>query len=217
MISISCSTLEQVRKNHAAFVESLSIGEKVQRGGTHGMFAYWQDTAKKFHLGELDINEGIKELQSMFSRFEDTKKNLVKQSGLMNQFVKYTKSHRVEKFTFFESRRRITWNIIPEIRLTGLTPWTFKREDKYYAYFCIEKNMEWQLELKFPLLQKYMSNHIVKCDLNELSMGIYCLEKGTFEFKCYSALEVRKALSETKKMFENVNSEYIKRLELAGR
>ena len=217
MISISCSILEQVRKNHAAFVESLSMGDKIQRGGTHGMFAYWQDVAKQLHIGELDVNEGVKELQSHFHRFEDTKRNQSKQAKLLNHFVRYARAYKNEKFSPFESRRRVVWNIIPQIRLTGLTPWIFKKGELYYAYFCTEKDTEWQSELKFPLLQKYMSDHIIKCDLSALSIGVYCLDTGRFQFKNYSTSEVRRALNETKHMFEYVNSEYMKRTELASK
>jgi len=216
MISISCSVLEQVRKNHALYAEALIMSEKNQKGGTHGMFAYWQDIAKKIHSDELNMNEGIKELQFKFLRFDHTKRNQEKQSRLLNHLVKYMQSHKKQKFVYYLSRKRIVWNLTPDVRLTGLTPWVFKNDEEYFAYFCIENETNWQTELRFPLLQKYIAEHILECSVNSLSVGVYCLETNDFQFRCFSQTEVRKAVSEVKQLFENVQYEYFKKLELTS-
>jgi hypothetical protein len=208
MLNISCSVLERVRKNHASCAELLSEGAKIQSGGTFGMFAHWQETAKRFHLGELDVNQAVKALQSSFRRFDDNKRNQEKQARLTDQLLTYARRHRLEKLAIHETKKRIEWDIIPEVRLTGLAPWIFQKEVGYYAYFCLEKRTDWQSELKYPLLQRYMTKVIIGCPLNKLSIGVYFLETGKFEFKSFSPAEVRVAVEEVTRLFGNVYAEY---------
>jgi hypothetical protein len=216
MISISCSNLERARKNHTLYAELLSDGDKLQRGGTFGMFAHWQETAKKLHSGELGLNNSLKHFHSSFDRFADTQRNRDKQSWLMEEFAVYARRHKLEKLDFHEPRHQIRWALTGQVQLTGLTPWVFKREDLYYAYFCHEKAVDWESELKYPLLQRYMANNIVHCRLNELYMGVYCLEKGKFEFRRYTPLEVKTAVDEASGLFINIYTEYSRLREGAG-
>ncbi|MBN9298606.1 MAG: hypothetical protein J0I41_16490 [Filimonas sp.] len=208
MLTISCSLLEQVRNNYLPYVELLSTGEKISRGGTHGMFAYWQDVSKKIHQNELNLSSGIKTLTSLYSNFDDNKRNRDKQNLLLDQLVKYHQCYEKQNFQFYDGRRRIRWPIIPEIHLSGLTPWVFESGEEYFAYYVIEKKYDWKKELRFPLLQKYMSEHNVKCNFRQLNMGVYFLDTGVFEFRKYSTKEILSSVIETKQLFGKIYEEF---------
>jgi hypothetical protein len=208
MIRISCSILERVRKNHAAYAEILSEEEKIPSRGTFGMFSHWKETAKRFHAGELNLSEAIKAFQSSFRRFEDTKRNREKQAKLEDEFIKYARHHKLDKLTGYQAPGRMAWPITAQIRLTGITPWIFQRDGLYYAYYCLEKTTDWQTELRYPLLQYHLSREILRCRLNVVYIGIYCLQTDQFEFRCFSLAEVRAAITEVTRLFNNLYTEY---------
>lgn len=172
------------------------------------MFAHWQETAKKLHTGEFDLKGALRQLQSAFGHFAATQRNRDKQIILLEEFARYIRQHKIDNFEFHESKRHFGWVLTPQVQLTGITPWVFIREGLYYAYFCQEKEMDWEGDLKYPLLQKYMADNIVHCRLSELHMGVYCLEKRKFKFKRYSQVEVRKAVQDATQLFTNIYTEF---------
>jgi hypothetical protein len=180
------------------------------------MFQYWQEIAKKRHLKVVSLGEALRQLETAFSRFADTPRNRDKQAYLMNEFISYMRRYKAERFEIHELRHQFRWSLISQVRLTGLTPSVFRRDDSFYAYFCQEKQALWQDELKFPLLQRYMSDHVLHCRLSQLQIGVYFLEKGQFEFRRYTPFEVRTAVQETTQLFTNIYAEYSRLREKAG-
>lgn len=211
MTNISCSILELVKQDPIGFVQSLGNGS-FQKGGTHGMFAYWQDTAKRMHQEGLSISEALKELNSIYRRrFEENPRNERKQELLYSSLVNYEKAYKSLRLSLHEGRKRMQWPLIPQIQLTGLTPLVFKRSNEYFGYFYSEKYFTWQMELKYPLLQSYIAKQIVGCHLKSLHIGLYFLENNSFESRNYTLGQVKDAIVETTGIFEKVNTEMSRR------
>jgi hypothetical protein len=210
MIKIQCSVLEQVRKNPVLHGQILASNITLGRGGTHGMLAYWQDVSLNLHKQEYDFARGIKELQKTFFNFEETVKNYKKQDFLQDSFVKYHKNFNKRKFELVETRKRINWNISSVGLLTGLTPWVFKANNKFYSYLFTEREYSWNTELRFPLIQSYLAYKILECDISVVNIGIYSLSTDNFFFKNFSQPEINGAIDETVDIFKKVNTEYEK-------
>jgi hypothetical protein len=204
MIKIRCTSLEDVRKNPAAYAQLLISDNAKISGGTHGMFAYWQDVAKLVHLQKLTPTEGIKELQQKFMRFDDTPRNKSKQDHLMEQFVKYCKQYDKNEFAFVDGKRQMKWELYAGVMLTGLTPLVVHNDDGYYSYLITEKPFEWKEQLRFPLMQQYLADYNIDCDVSEMHVGIYCLATGKFEFKIYSGIELSNTIITVSEIFKNV-------------
>jgi hypothetical protein len=198
------------------YAELISDGDNLQQRGSFGMFSHWQEAAKKNHIGEFNLREALHQLQASFARFADTQRNRDKQAFLLEELARYITQHKGEKLIHREPVHTFKWALTPQVQFTGRTPWVFEREEKYFAYFCQEKEADWQDDLKYPLLQRYMVDNILHCRLSELNMGVYCLETRKFEFKRYSPLEVRNAVQETTQLFTNVYTEYSRLREGAG-
>jgi hypothetical protein len=147
MIKIQCSILEQVRLNPTNFGKLLALNGSFNQGGSHGMFAYWQDISLKIHKEEFDLHMGLKELQKVFLNFEESPKNLKKQDFLQDAFTKYHTHFFKKDLKLIEAKRRITWNITSGGLLTGLTPWVFKSGTGYYTYFFSEQDIDWTNEV----------------------------------------------------------------------
>lgn len=209
MISIRCSELESIRKNPSAYGQLLASGEN-QGGGTYGMFACFQDVARKVHLGDLNPTDGVKDLYNKFDRFNDNPFNKARQEKLISQFVNYCRVFEKKEFVFIEGAKNIKWEFPEDTRLTGRTPWVVANADGYYSFQLLEKDLVWSQQLKFPLFQQYLAEHIIDCGLAEVNVGVYSLQKGAFEFTCFSKKEVENAIEETTVIFSKVQHEYSK-------
>lgn len=209
MISIRCSELEVVRSNPAAFGQLLASNTHIG-GGSHGMLACVQDVARLVHLGEMDPQEGIKELYNKFERFRTHEVNKARQEKLVAGFVSYCKQFDQREFVFIEGARLIKWDYTPEFRLSGRTPWVVANEEAYYGYFIVSNEQEWLSQLKYPLIQQYLSQQIINCSPEEVHVGIYSMAGDRFEFNCFSADEIAAAVEELGELFNRVQREYSK-------
>jgi hypothetical protein len=202
--------LELVRKNPLIYAQQLATSEKLGNGGTYGMFAHWQDVVKLLHTGELNLSEGLKELQGKFVRFNENIRNQKKQEDLLEQFIKYSRAYEKLKFEFVNSKKQIKWEFSSQGILTGLTPWVVKNAKSYYSYFFVEEPINWNKELKYPLIVEYLSKNILKCEISKLQIGVYCLKTNTFEFKNYQRLDIYNSINEIQQIFNIVETEYNK-------
>lgn len=208
MLRIKCSQLEQARNNPSLYAQQLL--SKQNGGGMHGMFSYMQDAAKRVHLGE-NLSVAIKKLQNQYiNKFEETRHNKAKQERLIKKLVMYIKQYDDMGFEFVDGRRLMRWDILSEVQLTGFTPWVTKSQDEYYTYYIVENMIDWDSELRFPLLQDYLVNVVHKLKIQTIRIGIYCIETDKFYFKKFSKREIELAIAEAKSLFQNVYEEYNK-------
>jgi len=207
-MKIRCSTLETVRKNPVAYAELLATGDGIKGGGSHGMFACMQDVARLIHLGEVDVNQGIKELQKKFQKFSITSKNKAKQELLTDQLVKYCRLYEKQSFVFIDGWRNMCWGITADVSLTGRTPWVVSNGKGYYSFLLTEKPFAWSSELRFPLIQKYLVDNTIDCPITEMNVGIYCLATNSFDFLSFSNEEILEVVTETRDIFRRVYQEY---------
>ena len=210
MLKIRCTSLEDVKRNPVAYAQLLASDNAKKSGGTHGMLAYWQDVAKQVHQHEFTVSQGVKELQNKFMRFDDNPKNNAKQALLTQQFVQYCKIFNKNAFALADSRRQMKWELYAGVMLTGLMPLVVHNEKGYYSYLITEQPFDWQEQLRFPLMQQYLADYNIHCDVTEMNIGIYCLATGKFDFRVYTKPELNSAVMQTSAIFENVQNEYAK-------
>jgi len=211
MISVQCSQLEYIKVNPEAYGQLLAENDGKNRGGSYGMFACFQDVAKQVHIGELDISQAVKELYKKFVRFENNAKNRKKQEFLAEQLVNYCNSYKKKRFEFVDSRHQIRMQLIPEVRLTGLTPWVVADETTFYSYTISEKDFDWEKQLRYPLFQNYIINYTIDCEWDQLKVGIYSLESTQFQFKNFTKNRVQEIIEETTEIFKNLYLAYKQR------
>ena len=70
-----------------------------------------------------------------------------------------------------------------------------KTQSGYAIILFIKEDYDWETELRMPLIQEAYSKKL-GAPLNEISVGIYCLETNRHEFKTFSSKEVGKAKGE---------------------
>ncbi|MBI1782737.1 MAG: hypothetical protein HYR66_15440 [Sphingobacteriales bacterium] len=211
MISIQCSKLESIRSNPAAYGQLLADGNAGKPGGSHGMFAYVQDMARLVHVNELTVTDAVKELHNKFIRFAPTNENKTKQANLVEQFVKYCQQFDKQNFEFIDGNRLMKWDLTPDTRLTGRTPWVVANENGYFSFILSETNFDWRSQLRFPLFQHYLVNNTIECDIREMQVGIFSMSSNSFEFKNFSDRELSLLVKDARSICTTVYTEFIKR------
>jgi hypothetical protein len=207
MIRVTCSKLEEVRQNPKTFAQQLKLENK-NNGGSFGMFQCWQKYVKSSHTGELNVSEAILGLQQSFMGFANNAVNKKRQEFLIDRFQPYVEDFKSRNYTYLGSQKKMLWNIIPDVALTGHTPNLVSNESGFASYFYTENPILWQEQLKFPLIQYYLAKNIFKCDFTAVEVGTYCLRSLSFNLKSYSENEIEDAISETEGIFNVVNEEY---------
>jgi len=211
MVRIRCSQLEQIRRNPLSFAQILASGAPTS-GGTHGMFAYWQDYARAVNKREETTKEAFAALQRTFLlKFNETAANEKKQEFLLDRFEPYCTSFQKNGFVYEESRKQIKWQLIPSAMLTGHTPLVANKKGstEYVAYFFSEQDFDWSSELRFPLIQSYLQTNHYK-HATSFKIGIYLLRNNSFELMSFSKTKIASSIDEAAHLFKKVSSEYEK-------
>lgn len=208
MISITCSRLEAVRNNPIAYGQLLASNDGKKSGGTYGMLACFQEAAKPVHAGELTVHAAVKNLINKFSRFQDNEQNQARQKKLLNQFVKYFDNVRKQKLEWADGKHKINWQLLPDAKLTGITPWVLKNDKAYHSFLFTETNFPWQQQLRFPLFQQYLVDNNIDTTANKMQVGIYSLSDSTFQTKNFTLSELNAAIDETSSVIKIVYDSY---------
>jgi len=209
MIRIRCSELENARENPSAYGQLLAVND-FSNGGGHGMLACVREVALAMGKEKFSASQGIKQIQQKFLAFSPTKGNKERQEDLIQGFAQYCK--QMEKFAFelVDNSRMMKWDFSKDVMLTGKTPLVFANDEGYFALTLIETNTSWQHQLKFPLYQQYLTTHTIDCPLTEMSIGVFCLQSGKFEFKSFEEESIEACVNETTQILNAVLDSYTK-------
>jgi hypothetical protein len=209
MIRVSSKDLEQVKNDPALFAANLVSKGKLQ--ARRGMFSQWQTVARQLHVEDLSIAEASRQLTSLFTVWNDTPKNIDREASFHTALTRYDELFQKKGFTYFDGAHVMNWKLHNNVILGGYTPWIAKRSKEYFSYLFTENDFDWESELRFPLLQQYISTNLIDCDPQDLSVGIYCLNKGAFKFKSFKSAEIADAKSEVRVLFNRLNIEYTRK------
>ncbi len=206
MIKVPCSQLEEVRNNPNAFAQKLLSENPQPTGGSFGMFSCWQKNVKDVHKEGLEIPEAIKALQQRFMNYADNTANRKKQEFLLDRMMPYFEEFNAKGFVLEKPMVRIKWELIPEVSLTGNSPLLVSNEDYNAAYFFTESPLNWESQLKFPLLQEYLAHNFFSCETKDLKIGTYCLSENAFDLKSYDEADISIAIEEACDIFNKIKS-----------
>lgn len=196
MKKISFSQLEKARNNPKAFAKSLDNPD----GSTprFSKFMAWQLAVFEYHKQKSNISKAINYFDSLFSRnFANNTKNKIEKEEWIEQLEAYTLDEIKRKLICVEHKKRISIPLTGKIRLGGELP-LIKMNNKlgYSVYFFSRSNTPWEDELRFPIIQNYISQVLYNVDLSEVEVGIYSLDSKKHFQNTYKLNEVQEALKE---------------------
>lgn len=196
MKTISFGQLENARNSPKAFAKSLDNPD----GGSprFSKFMAWQLAVFHYHKEKNNLSKAINYFETTFLRnFADNSKNKTEREELIEQLEAYANDERRKNLIYVEHKKRISIPLTSKIRLGGEVP-LIKMNNKlgYSAFFFSREDAAWESELRFPIIQNYISQTLYNVDLSEVEVGIYSLYKQKHFQTTYKLKEVQQALNE---------------------
>ncbi|WP_276374290.1 hypothetical protein [Chryseolinea sp. H1M3-3] len=207
MKRFSISRLEEARRNPAEFGKLLN-SETKNGGMSFSKYMAWQHTLFRFHKTK-DLPETINYFESLFwGKFVDNRANRNQYEKFLESLNAYIKDHDKNKYKYIDGRVKMDIKLSEKVKITGQIPIVNMSPVGYSVFFLVRGRDDWEEELKFPVVQNYLSESFgVK--LSEVEVGVYDLEKEKHICKIYSARDVREANVELIKIGRIISSNLI--------
>ncbi|TCD17613.1 hypothetical protein EZ456_22615 [Pedobacter psychrodurus] len=198
MLNISIAKLEQARKNPQAFAASLSVAEKGfgNRGSFSGTF---KSFIGKFHNDIANKDKFHTQLQDAYKlQFVENSLNNKRAEKYCEAFSKYTDymiEHRFGLDNFFT---RINLKLLSNVSLGGNSPVLSSSDTRNIVFSIEEAPSNWQYELKYPILQKYLAENYYECEVDRVEIGIFNVNSCQFELNVFDNVEIEGAFKEAR-------------------
>lgn len=201
---MSFSQIEEARKNPVRFA-ARRVSGKPTFFSQKNFRAYFFKAIREFHNGKS-------KRQVLLDFDQLCQSNLSGQTSYEGRFQHYHRilagycdSYAAQGCRCIETRKKagLTFG---HHRLTGYV----ERFDLvlpvgYRATITQLYEKPWEHDLRWPLLQKGLADEL-GCPLDQIEVGVFCLQTGAYVYKSYSANEVSDALSEAEAVLTSVES-----------
>lgn len=205
MIKFSITKLEDARVNPVAFAKLLLDGQVVTRGFGYPKSLRWLNAVTAYHASSK-IGDAYVSIENALSNRKDTAANRRELEKLLTSLSDYEKQIKNLSFHLIKAREPIDLPLTKKLRIGGQIPLIYMKEDEgYAAYFISKENADWQSELKYPILQNYISKKVFKTDPKQVDIGYIDYLTGQFHQECFSAPELKGAESELKEMATKIS------------
>ncbi len=196
-MKFSITRLEQARKSPIEFAKVLKNGSSsTNEFGGYPKSMRWLNAICEYHKSK-NISDAFDSIERGFSNRKDTPKHRKELNLLYKSLENYKIETANQKLSLIKSRESINIKTNSKITIGGIIPVIYmKAEGGFSAYFISVNNPEWNNELKFPVIQSYVSKVIFKTDLEEIEVGYINYLTGEFYGKTFTESEIKARLQE---------------------
>lgn len=203
-MKLSFSQIEEARKNPARFAMR-SVSGKARFFSQKNFRAYFFKAMREFHDGKSK-----RQVLSDFDRLCEG--NLSQQTHYQGRFQHYRRilsgycdSYPMQGCRCIETRKKAFLTLTSH-RLTGFVErFDLVLPRGYRATITQLYDMGWKHDLRWPLLQKGLADEL-GCSLDEVEVGVFCLQTGAYAYNCFSPTEVADAATEAQAVLSAVES-----------
>gem|GEM_PF-1926853 len=185
-MKFSITKLESARPDPIAFIKNLED----EGGYGYPKSLRWLDSACEYHRTN-NLSHSINYLQNKFISRNRTQQNIKEEEKLTQSLVHYIEEHNHLKYTYKSNRMRLDIKLSDKLEIGGLI-WLINTtaEGGYTTYTITDSdNIYWQNELRFPIIQKFLSNKF-KCNSDNVAIGVINYTSGKREQRCYSTDDI---------------------------
>lgn len=200
-MNIKFKQLESLRVNPK------SINSKLVFGRARSRFTRWQDCIAQYHRTNEDVQEAEKYLDSSFGKM--SKPNSAASKTELQKYLQaiydYDVDYKKLSSVIFTFRKNMSFEVNLSNTFSGQIPRIdINTTDEGYSFYFFEKVLhEWENELRFPLLQSYLSSYF-GCDDQEMKVGVYAMQEGKHFSKTFSKQEITDAKAELSNVVKEV-------------
>lgn len=210
MIKLALSKLEAARKNPVLVARNM-LETETNGGGSQGFVSTFKTEIRNYHEKQLEVETACKNLEhKLWSTFKDSPTNNSRRERYIESFRNYADNFSAFNWGVDKFQLNLNWEIVPNVKLTGHSPFLCSTDDYNVAYYFRETSDGWRNELRFPLLQIYLADNFFKCNVDQIRIGIYSIAEKKFDLYTYEDYELDNAFNEGKEVLNSVLIEYNK-------
>jgi hypothetical protein len=206
-MKIKHSDIEWARRDPVDYASYLYSKSTVRRpGGRPGFYGFWRIAALHYHKLLGDREAAINHYRDLVKNFKDTPSNQKKQELYVEYLNDYFDDYERMGYSPFERHKRVSIDVGFDFQVVGEIPRLDIIPTGGIGLFLFAKEeLNWQSELRFPLLQGYLSSES-GYPLEEVSVGVYCLEARVHQSMVFAREEVEAAIRAVRKAAEIIYS-----------
>ncbi|WP_205513031.1 hypothetical protein [Longitalea arenae] len=196
MSSFSITQLEVARRDPAAFAKIISSSkEDTPSFNRYPQSMRWLNAISKYH-DTNDIDSAINYIENWFDKRKDNSVNRRALRKWILSLGKYEETITAKGYNLVNSRESINIEM-RSIRIGGVIPVIFmKPSEGFAAYFVSKPNSIWEKELKYPVIQNYLSTSVFNTDQANIDVGYIDFTTGDFYEICYNKKQIKEAKDE---------------------
>lgn len=209
MNKISITNLEKARANPSQFGKALLDGSLSARSFTGWPKSMkWHGAVIEYH-NTGDISKAITKLENYFSNRKDTPKNRRELEDLIIALDNYVDEYNKKGYIYFDNKINIDKIITPQIKISGWIWLLNIKPNGGYSGYIISKAVDeinWMLELRFPIIQDYIATNLYGCKLEEVDVGVIDYTTGNHYVTCFSKEYINDALVELNEIGSTISN-----------
>lgn len=200
MNKLSITNLERARINPSKYGKAIKEGTLATGfGGGRAKSMRWHDAILVYH-DTGDITKATSKLEQSFGNRKDTPKNRREIEDLIVAIDTYVSEFNEKGYIHIDKRVNIVKQLSSRLMISGWACWLLNmKEDGGYAGYIITKNVDelnWMLELRFPIIQDYIANTLYGCLTTDVDVGVVDYTTGNHFTTCFSQDDINDALAE---------------------
>jgi len=200
-MKLAFSQLERARKNPAKFGRAFSPGGGFFNNANFRV--YFFAAMRQFHEGKTKKEA----LQFFDDKCNDKLSHQAHFQGRLthykNVLADYCDTFAAQGCQFVEAAKRVSL-VLGNHTLRGkIERFDIRLPAGYRATATQLHETDWENELRWPLLQKAISQEY-GCSTAEVEVGVFCFENGKYEYRIYTDEEIATAEAETETVLTQV-------------
>jgi hypothetical protein len=202
MKKVSLPNLEKARANPSKFGKSILDGSLDVYYGGRPKSVRWLEAILQYH-NTNDLSKAITKLENSFSNRKDTPAHRKELEDLIWSLDNFIKEIEKSNLILIENKKTMNKIITSQIRLSGWIWLIYMKPEGGYVGYVVSSDFDeinWMLELRFPIIQDYISNSLFGCDIKDVDVGIIDYTIGNSNLICYPQEQITEAIDELQKV-----------------
>lgn len=202
----SISKLEMARKNPTDFGTHLRDDDE-EPFNSRPKSVRWLDATSVYHKNS-NLSEAITYLQNSFRNRKQTKKNIKEVETLVQSLCIYVNDHLELNYNHYNHKHKIEIYLSQKLKTSGWI-WIINTTPSGYSAFIVvneQDSINWQNQLRFPIIQNYIANKLFNCPIENVEVGIINYFEGKHYKTCFQQDTIKNALEELKIIGSQISS-----------
>lgn len=176
-----------------------------QNPGASIKYAVWKDAINHF-LKTGNRNAAISYLNTRFNRFAEHRFDMIDRMHYLKELNSCIDDYESLNLGSILRKENFEFSIGNGIMVYGQVPRVDRGLNNHNFYICfyINEDVDWKNDIKYPLIQSWFADSILKTDRSKVYVGVYNIENKSHEFISYDSIEINKSWQEAEQLSDGL-------------